>query len=86
MKSPGSYYRYSDTGNGSDHLCPRCVPVQQEQTVSVVVSPNGKSPPAQPRTAFKAQQISSTLMLHLAKPTAGRDFVLEAEGRKWLLV
>lgn len=79
MKSSGLYYRYSDTGNGSDHL-----QVQREQRVSVTVSPNGKSPPAQHPSASNAQLITSTYMLHLAKPTAGRDLMFQAEGRKRL--
>lgn len=82
MRSPGSYYCHSDTGNGSGHLCSQCVLVQQEQSVSVTVSPHGKSPPAQPQSASKTQLITSTYMPHLAKPTAGRYFLFQAEGRK----
>lgn len=47
----------------------------QRNRQSVVVSPNGKWPPTQPRSAVKTQLISSTLML-----TAGRDFALEGSG------
>ena len=81
MRSPGSYYRHSDTGNGSGHLCSRCVPKQQEQSVSVTVSLHGKSPPAQPQSASKTQLITSTYMPYLAKATAGSDFLFRAEGR-----
>lgn len=72
--SPGSYYGYSDIGNGSGHLCPQCVPVQPEQSVFITVSLHSKSPPAQPLSAPKTQLITSTYMPYLAKPTAGRDF------------
>lgn len=81
MRSPGSYYSDSDIGNGSGHLCPQCVPVQQEQTVSVTVSPHGKSPPVQPQSASKTQLIISTCMPYLAKPTAGRGFLFQAERK-----
>lgn len=74
MKGSGLYYRYSNTGNGSDHL-----QVQREQRVSVTVGPHGKSPPAQHPSASNAQLITSTYMLHLAKQTAGRDFMFQGK-------
>ncbi len=81
MRHPGSYYCWSDTGNGSGHLCPQCVPVLQEQSVSITVRPRGKWPPAQPQSASKTPLITSTYRLHLAKPTAGRGFPCQAEGK-----
>ncbi len=81
MRSPGLYYRHSDTGNGSGHLCPQCLPVQQEQNMSVTVCPHGKSPPAQSQSASEAQLITSTYSHILTKPTAGRDSLFQAKGR-----
>lgn len=77
MKGPGLYYCHSDTGNGSGHFSPQCVPVQQEQSVSITVS----SPPVQHESASKTQLITSTYMPYLAKQTAGRDFLFQAERR-----
>lgn len=75
IKSPGSYYPHSETGRGSGHLCPQCVLVQQEQSISVTVRPHGKSPPAQSQSASKTQLIIYTP--YLAKLAAGRGFLLE---------
>lgn len=80
IKSPGLYYYYSDTGNGSDHL------PSTEGTESLChCSSAYKSPLAQHPSASKAKLITSTYMQHLAEPTGGRDFVFQVEGRKQLL-
>lgn len=80
IKSPGLYYYYSDTGNGSDHL------PSTEGTGSLChCSSVYKSPLAQHLSASKATLITSTYMQHLAEPTGGWDFVFQVEGRKQLL-
>lgn len=79
MRSPGSYYRHTDTGNGSGHLCSVPAVLEDTEDMSVTVCPHGKSPPAQSQSASKAQLITSTYMQRLSVSSRRKD------AEKWLL-
>lgn len=58
-----------------------CVPVLQEQSVSVTVSPHGKSPPAQPQSASKTQLITSTYTPFWAKTNSRQRLSISSRGK-----